>query len=239
MDLEVCTNQSHWVNEEESMSQTTTDMNASYTGVRMDVVDLIPESVSRLLDIGCSVGSIGKEVKIKAQHCKVFGIEYDESMAKIAEQAIDGVLISDLNKIKLLDHYEPANFDCVVAADILEHLLDPWSMLDQIITVLSPGGYIVVSLPNVSHVSTFVSLLRKEWPYRDRGIHDKTHLRFFSLRNILTMFNSNDIEIVRLERNMRLIEKPHRFNRISKLLNIWPIRDYFTYQYLILVKKRK
>jgi len=84
--------------------------------------------------------------------------------------------------------FAPNYFDCIIFADILEHLKDPLVLLKNATSFLSDGGVIIASIPNIRHHTTIINLLFKGyWPYRERGIHDKTHLRFFTLKNIKEM----------------------------------------------------
>src|SRR6185436_18361828 len=80
---------------------------------------------------------------------------------------------------------EHAPFDALLFADVLEHLREPADVLARFATLLSPGGYVIASLPNVRHHTVLWNLFRRGyWPHRDRGIHDRTHLRWFAKRNI-------------------------------------------------------
>ena len=74
-------------------------------------------------------------------------------------------------------------FDVLIAADILEHLLDPWATLRHYAGLLTPGATVIVSLPNVGHWSTYAYLARGTWPRKPEGIFDATHLRWFTLRD--------------------------------------------------------
>ena len=97
----------------------------------------------------------------------------------------------------------------------------------------------VASLPNVRHYSTLLSVfLFKRWPYRDRGIHDRTHLRFFAERNVRELFEGADLEITTIRRQYRVLEPPYRINRFSLLLAVPPLRDLLTFQYLIVATAR-
>lgn len=81
----------------------------------------------------------------------------------------------------MLKDFDKASFDYIVCADVLEHLIDPWKVLTELVTYLKPSGRLVVSIPNVRHWSVwFPLILRGRWEYRDVGIMDKTHLRFFT-----------------------------------------------------------
>jgi hypothetical protein len=68
----------------------------------------------------------------------------------------------------------------VIFADVLEHLVDPWSTLRQALAYVKPGGSVVISLPNIANYGVRLNLLKGEFRYQDFGIYDRTHLRFFT-----------------------------------------------------------
>ena len=209
----------------------------SYIGPRSDIIKLIPNKVGRVLDIGCSIGELGRDLKGK-RRVEVVGIELNERMTAIAAEKLDQVITGDIEKIDLNDYFYPDYFGCIIFADILEHLKDPWGVLRKSVKFLADEGIIVASIPNVRHYTTILSLaFAGFWPYRERGIHDRTHLRFFTLRNITEMFENAGLKIVRVERNCGIIERPHRYNRFSKYLACPPFKDLLTFQYLIVAKK--
>ena len=213
------------------------NFNPSYIGERGDILNLIPDNVRKVLDVGCSIGTLGEQIKRRST-AEVTGIELNENMAKIAEKKLNNVIIMDIEKANLEDLFSPNYFDCIIFADILEHLKDPWCTLKKSVEILSDRGVIIASIPNARHYDTVFNLLfRGYWPYRERGIHDKSHLRFFAFKNITEMFQNAGLNILRVKRNYRIIEKPHRFNRFSKYLALFPFRDLFVFQYLIVAAK--
>ena len=150
------------------------------------------------------------------------------------------MIVGDVENINLADFFQPDYFDCIIFADILEHLKNPWEILRSSVNFLNDGGVVIASIPNVRHYSTIINLLFKGyWPYRERGIHDRTHLRFFTLKNIRELFQYANLSIERIERNYRIIEKPHQLNRFSKCFALYPCKELFTFQYLIVAKKLK
>jgi SAM-dependent methyltransferase len=77
-------------------------------------------------------------------------------------------------------------YDTILCLDVLEHLLDSDEALSSLASRLDPGGCMIISLPNISHVSVSVPLLlRRSFPYADAGLLDRTHLRFFTEGSIL------------------------------------------------------
>jgi 2-polyprenyl-3-methyl-5-hydroxy-6-metoxy-1,4-benzoquinol methylase len=216
-----------------------TDFNPSYIGQRNDMLNLIPRSAKKILDVGCSVGTLGKQIKQK-YNVEVVGLEVNKEMALTAKNNLDKVIIADAEALNF-NHYFPAGyFECIIFADILEHLKDPWSVLTNISDMLSEEGVVIASIPNIRHYTTIIELVVKGyWPYRERGIHDKTHLRFFTLKNIKEMFGSSGLKINKIERNYRIIERPHPYNKFSRYFALPIIKEFLTFQYLIVAQKKR
>lgn len=213
--------------------------NPSYVSPRDDIVELIPVEARRILDVGCSTGELGANIQRKLG-AKVTGIEIDEDMANVAKDRLDRVVVGDIESIHLPDYCSPGHYDCIVFADVLEHLKDGWRVLAQSVDLLQDTGVVIVSVPNIRHYTTIVDLLfRGVWPYRERGIHDRTHLRFFTLRNIREMFDGAALEIVAIRRHYRIIERPHHLNRYAKYVAMLCPKELLTFQYIVVARKRR
>jgi len=87
-------------------------------------------------------------------------------------------------------------FDVVVAADVLEHLYDPWNTLRRMAPLINPDGYLVISLPHVGHAAVMSCLINGDFEYRDWGLLDRTHIRFFGLKNIEALFAQASLKII-------------------------------------------
>jgi len=215
--------------------------NASYIGPRGDLVALLPASCRALLDVGCATGALGAGLKAQRPGARVVGIEVDPAMAAEAESRLDRTIVGD---VESWDEVGAAlagdRFDCIVCGDVLEHLRDPWTTLDRLVTLLEPGGYVLLSLPNIGHSDQFVNtFLRKRWAYRERGIHDRTHLRFFARRNVTDLVSQAGLELVELRRTYRLIERPHGLNRFARFAAVPGLRDLLTFQFLVLARRAR
>jgi len=214
------------------------NFNLSYIGRRDDIINFIPVSANRILDVGCSIGTLGKQIKQRNNNAEIIGIELDEQMANAAKEKLDRVIVENVEKINLFDYFFPDYFDCIIFADILEHLKNPWNLLKNATTFLGNKGVVVASIPNVRHYTTIINLLFKGfWPYRERGIHDRTHLRFFTLKNIEELFQYANLKIISIERKYRIIEAPHKFNRFSRYIALPYLREFLVFQYLVVAKK--
>lgn len=205
---------------------------SSYTGARPDVLALVPEEAERILDIGCSDGSLGGVLRERG--AEVWGIEFASDYAAAAESKLDRVICGDAGESvrKLIS--EGVTFDAVVCADILEHLVDPASVLECARTILKPEGACIVSLPNVRFYSTLTGLaFHGSWPRKDRGVHDRTHLQWFTDRDARSMFADAGFRVELTVSNYRLADRPdRRINRFATAVSKLPGREFFAYQHL-------
>jgi 2-polyprenyl-3-methyl-5-hydroxy-6-metoxy-1,4-benzoquinol methylase len=211
--------------------------NPAYIGLRRDLIDLMPAAVSRVLDVGCAQGAMGRYLK-QTYGAEVWGIEYDEGMLPEAQKHLTGVWKGDLNRQSITSFPHETVYDLILFGDILEHLMDPWTVLREAGSLLKKDGHIITSIPNVNHFSTLFSLLfLQKWPYRKRGIHDRTHMRFFSRRNLTGLFRDAGLKVVREKRNLRLWESECPLDFLAGIFDFLPLRGYVTFQYLHLLKK--
>lgn len=210
--------------------------NPSYVAQRPDVLALVPESAQSVLDVGCSVGTLGAAIK-ERNGATVIGIDLDPDMAGVARTRLDDVLIGDVEQLLSNGQWNGRSFDCIVFADLLEHLRDPWTVLARAHDLLSEGGTVVASIPNIGHYTTILNLLRGRWPYRERGLHDRTHLRFFTLHSIREIFAGAGLRITRIRRTYRIVERPHPVNIVARVGGFWPLRHLLTYQYLVVATR--
>jgi methionine biosynthesis protein MetW len=152
----------------------------AYENPRPEVAALVPVGARRILDLGCASGALGASLKAR-QPCEVVGIEASPEYADDAQARLDHVIRADLETFD----DDLGRFDCVIAADVLEHLVDPWAVLRRWAAALEPGCRAVISLPNARHWEVFRELgLRGTFPRRSAGVFDATHLRWFTLADV-------------------------------------------------------
>lgn len=168
-----------------------------FANARDDVLGFVPDGVARVLEIGCGSGEFGATLKRRGG-VSVVGVELVEAAAAIARERLDQVIAADVQH-QDLDLPEQA-FDCLVCNDVLEHLVDPWTVLARLRRHLAPGGWLVASIPNVRHQKVVRRLLWPgEWRYEDKGVLDRTHLRFFTRSSARALVESAGFGIVREE----------------------------------------
>jgi 2-polyprenyl-3-methyl-5-hydroxy-6-metoxy-1,4-benzoquinol methylase len=168
-----------------------------FANARDDMLAFIPAGVRRILEIGCGTGEFGAAIK-RQSDVEIVGVELVESAAAMARQHLDQVITADI-QCQTLD-LPAQSFDCLVCNDVLEHLVDPWSVLARLRHFIRPEGWLVTSIPNVRHHKVVRRLLWPgEWRYEDKGVLDRTHLRFFTRASARALVEGAGFEIVRDE----------------------------------------
>lgn len=171
------------------------DKEATYfSGGRKDIIDSLSEDPNRkILEIGCGEGSTGAYAK-KTGKCGLYvGIELFQGAADIAATRIDQVYVGDVERFELP---ESVMFNALIASEVLEHLVDPWKVLQRLRLHLSSGAIVCASSPNVAHYSMVLMLLRGGWDLAERGRMDRTHLRWFTPKTYAQMFIDCGYEVV-------------------------------------------
>lgn len=153
------------------------DRNNSHTLM----VELVGSN-KKVLDVGCANGYLAKVLGERG--CSVSGVEYDAAAAEEARPHLEQLVVGDLETLDLTAELGTGRFDVVVFGDVLEHLRDPLPVLKQARDLLAPGGYVVISIPNVAHGSVRLSLLQGRFDYGPLGLLDETHIRFFTRDNL-------------------------------------------------------
>lgn len=142
------------------------------------VIDWVPPG-SRVLELGCSTGYIGR-ILIEEKGCTVVGVEVDpEAAAEARAQGLE-VHVGSLEDPAFRDALG-TGYDVVIAADVLEHLASPPPVLEHFKRWLVPGGRAIVAVPNLATWSMRARLFfRGDFEYEETGILDRTHLHHFT-----------------------------------------------------------
>jgi SAM-dependent methyltransferase len=145
----------------------------------------------KILDVGTAGGYLGKIWRGNG-HC-VAGIECDAATAEKAREYYDVFEVADIERFAFPYRQE---FDYIVFADVLEHLRDPAAVLRKCIPALKESGKIIISVPNIANWIIRLGLLFGKFDYMDRGILDRTHLRFFTLRSLKQLLSEVSCEVL-------------------------------------------
>jgi 2-polyprenyl-3-methyl-5-hydroxy-6-metoxy-1,4-benzoquinol methylase len=159
------------------------------------ILKLVEDSKQRLriLDVGSADGYLGKILKERGHY--VDGIERDPQLAERARLIYDRFYQADVDGF---DFPERAEYDLIIFADVLEHLRDPAAVLRRCYGALKEDGKIIISVPNVANFVVRLSLLFGHFDYRDLGILDRTHLRFFTLRTLTRLLQDCGLKVDRV-----------------------------------------
>jgi SAM-dependent methyltransferase len=156
----------------------------------------------RVLDLGCATGHTARG--FVAQGCTVVGVDRDEAAAEKAGEALEQLVVGDLDTLDLVDTFGERSFDAVVYDDVLGALRDPRGSLRQARRLLRPGGTLVTSVHNVGHGDVRLALLTGHWDYAQSGPLDEAHLRFYTHDSIRRLLQTSGFAVV----DTRRIERP-------------------------------
>jgi methionine biosynthesis protein MetW len=202
----------------------------AYESPRAEIAALVPAGARRVLDLGCATGALATLLKERGP-VEVVGVERDREYAAAARERCDRVIEGD---VEAVDTQQLGRFDCLVAADVLEHLVDPWAALERYVALLEPGCRAVLSLPNVAHWTTYAHLARGSWPRDPQGIHDATHLRWFTLRDAIALAEGAGLRVEHVTRRPWLLWRGTRLDRrAGPLARLSP----FTFQHVLAARR--
>jgi 2-polyprenyl-3-methyl-5-hydroxy-6-metoxy-1,4-benzoquinol methylase len=202
------------------------------------VVRMVGEG-KRVLELGAGPGSMARVLR-DTFNCRVTAIEIDNEVIDTLEPFCDRVYRVDLNDPSWAQALQnETKFDVVVVADVLEHLYDPWSALPRIKEFLAPDGYVVVSLPHTGHNSIIACLLNEDFEYRNAGLLDKTHIRFFGMKNIQALFDNSGLAIADAQFVIRFPESTEfgeAWDRVPAPIRTRLLENKFGLVYQVVIK---
>ncbi len=213
-----------------------------YTNERRDLTEYIEEAEEvplKVLEIGCGMGATLGHIQNRYPNAEVYGIELSDRVVHMAKKYLPAIEQGNIENMPL--EYPDQFFDYIIFGDVLEHLHDPQKVLKEMQKYLKPSGFILASIPNILHYSVILDLLRGRFSYVDSGILDRTHLRFFTLYEIVLLFREcgYKIDIVTKRKTSGAVNEEDR-NMLDALLKVPGVvsEDSFeVYQYLIKARK--
>lgn len=174
-----------------------------YDNANPDILNLLEDGVERVLELGCGGGGLAFAVKQKlGPKLHYAGIELFADAAMRASNVIDVVLQRNLDDVpdwdadpEMAEKLPRGTFDYVICGDVLEHLYAPDVVLKQAVSRLAPGGTFLACIPNVQHWSVFAQLVLGHWPQEDSGLFDRTHIRWFTLNDMLLLMQGVGLRV--------------------------------------------
>jgi 2-polyprenyl-3-methyl-5-hydroxy-6-metoxy-1,4-benzoquinol methylase len=202
-----------------------------YEEYRKDILPLLPKHAARILEVGCGTGNTLVYLKDNNYCDWTCGIELFPEAATIAKDRVDLFFQGNIETFDL--PIEPNSVDVILCLDVLEHLVNPEAVIQKLHQYLAPNGMIIASLPNVRHYSVLIPLLfQNKWEYKESGILDKTHLRFFVKKTAISLMESSGLKLTNMIQSLAF-EK----SIIANIATLGIFKSFLTWQYLIQVKK--
>lgn len=212
-----------------------------FVNVRKDLLDLIPDENKNgtMLEIGAGEGNTLLYAKENNYANKIYGVElFEIENSNQSNDQFEEFLIANIETTKL--HFDELMFDVILLGDVLEHLVDPYTVLDNLKKFLKPNGIIIASIPNIREWNTMKTIfLKGDFRYDDAGILDRTHLRFFTKKNIIELFENNNYKIKKIVSNyngskMKYLKRLRLFKLFLQIF----FKELLTIQYLVVAVKK-
>lgn len=193
-----------------------------------------------LLDLGMGAGALGQHLSQKFA-IVADGVSLNPVEAKIARQWYRCVEVADLEVANLSEIFEGQLYDCIVCADVLEHLRTPQYLLSQCKAMLKPGGRLITSVPNAGYCGLIAELIQGEFRYRPEGLLDQTHLRFFTRLSLQRFFRDHGWSTLTLKTTQRdLLDSEFRvaFDSLPPAVSrhLLALPDALTYQFITVLQ---
>src|SRR5581483_4673632 len=190
----------------------------------------------RVLEVGCATGYFTKALTDRG--CKVVAIEVDPDAAAIAEKWAERVVVGDLDAGTLWRDLDGEQFDAITFGDVLEHLRDPLATIRSAVQLLRASGIVAISVPNIAHGDVRIALLQGEFPYHETGLLDRTHVQFFTKRNLENLVKEAGLVLVETRRVVKPlfqteieVERQHVAQSIVNMILEDPEAE--TYQFVV------
>lgn len=208
-----------------------------YTFARTELIERIHaggRDAITVLELGCGCGATLSRIKYLYPNAKVYGVELNEEAVKYSTY-MGKIIAGNIETMEL--PYESEMFDYILFGDVLEHLHDPQQMLQRIKRFLKKDGTVISSIPNIMNISVVVHLLEGNFTYHDSGLLDRTHIHFFTKKEMEKMFEECGYEITGIGatcgREGMTAEDEALAEAVLKLPGIADREDFEVYQYLV------
>lgn len=208
-----------------------------FLNARTDLISLLPANpANRILEIGAGGGNTLVMIKEKGLASEVVGVElFDIPNSNQRHPHIDRFIIGNLEHDPL--HLSENYFDAIICGDVLEHLVDPWTVVKNMAALLKKGGLLITSTPNFREFKTLYKVVVKgDFGYEQEGILDKTHLRFFCKKNLYGLFNQEGLQITAIHSGFQVTETKNKRKWLN-VLTLGLLKDFLTSQYLVVAQK--
>ena len=213
-----------------------------FEGVRKDLLDLIPHENrnGNVLEIGAGGGNTLLYAKENRYANNIYAIElFNIKESNQRSESFSGFILGNIEEMDF--PFADVKFDAIILGDVLEHLIDPYTLVNKLKKYLTDDGAIISSIPNIREYRTMKKIFFKgDFKYTDSGILDKTHLRFFTKKNMIELFENNGYVVENIvsndTRSALTFLKKFKFRKLFFKLFM---EELLATQYFITAKKRK
>lgn len=214
-----------------------------FDNTKTNLLDLIPTELKngKLLEIGAAGGNTLIYAKENGYAKHIYGIELCKLENSNQEnKLLDDFIIGNIEEITI--PYEKEFFDVILCVDVLEHLVDPYNLVVRLKKYLKKDGVFIASIPNIRKLSVLYTIFIKgDFKYAESGILDKTHLRFFTKKNMAELFENHGYRVISITAsekcNIKRYAKQLRIFRLLRCLFSFIFTQFSTTQYHLVVKK--
>ena len=168
--------------------------NPYFAFTRKEIEPLLPFDAHRIVDVGCGAGNTSAWLKSKFPKAQFIGVEANPELRAELEATMDEIHTVDLNR----EIPDVGNADLILFLDVLEHLSSPLQVLKAMLKDMPEHGHVIASLPNIAHFSVSGPLFfRGQFDYKDAGILDRTHLRFYVRETVVELMNEAGLLVIK------------------------------------------
>ena len=186
-----------------------------FNGARADFVARLPlDPTARILEVGCGTGATGALALCRGRASHYTGVELFEGAAEQARHLLNEVLIGDVEKLAF--PWQPCAFDALILSEVLEHLVEPWVVLERLRPFLRAGAMVLASSPNISHWRVVRELAQGRFHLADQGVFDRTHMRWFTPDTFAAMFERAGYEVLNVEPVTPFSERTKLISRLTQ-----------------------
>jgi 2-polyprenyl-3-methyl-5-hydroxy-6-metoxy-1,4-benzoquinol methylase len=207
-----------------------------FLNIRKELLDLIPieNRNGTMLEIGAASGDNSLYAKKNGYAKNIYGIELFKMEDSNQENILfDEFIIGNIEDLEF--KFENEKFDVILAGDVLEHLIDPYIIVEKLNKYLKPNGVLISSIPNIRYFRVLKDIvINGNFKYAEKGVLDKTHLRFFAKKNIIDLFEMNNYKVEKIKSNLTSVNNKSVFlNKITFGL----LEEFLTKQYFVVCYK--